>query len=115
MAVNGTFHILPVSDMDRAIAFWRDTVGCAERFSTPTFSEVDAGGSVICLRSSKNPGGRTALGVDVSDLEATCRAIASSGGEVLRDAAPGPVPGLLTALATDADGNRFELTEHQPS
>lgn len=113
MAVNGTSHILPISDMDRALGFWRDTVGCAERFSTPTFSEVDAGGSVICLRSSRNPGGRTALGMDVSDLAATCRAIAAYGGEVLRQPAAGPVPGLLTALATDTDGNRFELTEHR--
>lgn len=113
MAVNGTFHILPVSDMDRAVAFWRDAVGCGKRFATPTFSEVDAGGSVICLRASRNPGGRTALGVDVSDLDSTCRSIAAAGGEVLRDPAEGPVPGLLTALATDPDGNRFELTEHR--
>jgi hypothetical protein len=66
MSALGAVHILPTADMETAVRFWRDVVGCAERFATPTFSEVAAGRSVICLRPSSKPGGRSGLAVDVA-------------------------------------------------
>jgi len=113
MSALGAVHILPTADMETAVRFWRDVVGCAERFATPTFSEVAAGRSVICLRPSSKPGGRSGLAVDVADLDQTCTAIAAGGGEVPRPPRDGRVPGLRIAAAVDPDGNRFELTEHR--
>ncbi|MFP5320447.1 MAG: VOC family protein [Acidimicrobiia bacterium] len=113
MTAVGAVHILPTADMETAMRFWRDVVGCTERFSTPGFSEVAAGRSVICLRRSSNPGGRSGLAVDVADLDRTCAAIAAGGGEVTRPPQDGPVAGLRIAAAVDPDGNGFELTEHR--
>lgn len=113
MTVNGAFHVLPVSDIEAAMSFWRDTVGCVERFQTPVFAEILAGDAVICLRRSATAGGRSGLGLDVADLDSACRAITGSLGAVVRDAVDGPVPGLRLAVASDPDGNTFQLTEHR--
>lgn len=113
MAVNGAFHVLRVSDTAAAVSFWRDAVGCVERFQTPGFAEVLAGDAVICLQRSPKAGGPTGLGIDVSDLDATCRAIDASTGEVVRGPESGGVPGLRTATVRDPDGNQVRLTEHR--
>lgn len=106
------FHVIEVGDMDEAVAFWTIAVGCSLRFTTPEFSEVAAGPSIICLRPpGRSPAPAVGLGIDVEDLDAACTAVTSHGGTVHR-APRDLVPGLRLALAEDPDGNRFSLTEH---
>ena len=98
--------------MPRAVAFWRDTVGCRERFVTDGFSEVFAGDDVIALQLAAAPARlNTSLGVDVEDIESTCSAISTGGGEVTTPPME-LVPGVLLAMAVDPDGNGFRLTQH---
>lgn len=50
---------LPVDDMARAVAFYRDVLGCEVTQSDDSWSEVDAGGLTIGLngRDSESPRG----------------------------------------------------------
>lgn len=113
MTAKKTFNVLSIGDMDRALSFWRDTLGCVERFTTPGFSEVLAGDDVIALQASGTPAGGsdTSLGIDVDDIAATCTAIASGGGAV-HTTPHELVPGVQLAIAEDPDGNRFRITQH---
>ncbi|MGY2078705.1 VOC family protein [Modestobacter sp. SYSU DS0657] len=45
---------VPVSDMDRARAFYRDTLGLSETKTTEDWSEFDAGGLMIGLNAREN-------------------------------------------------------------
>ena len=105
---------IKVSDMKRAIAFYRDVLG----FSIVAdyggeFAEIDAAG----LRIGLHPGGKRPLaehprhmqlGLRVDDLDAAMATLRERGlalGPVTRD------PGLRFANFTDLDGNPFYLVE----
>jgi predicted enzyme related to lactoylglutathione lyase len=115
LTVTGAFVVLQVQDMGRAVAFWRDAMGLPSRLETRGFAELDAGSTVLALQLG---GGaeprRTALGLDVDDLDACCTAIALGGGRVLRAPEDSATPGLRVATAEDTEGNGFLLTEHRP-
>ncbi len=60
-----------VADMNRAVAFYRDTMGLTLKFMSPGWSEFDTGETTLALHpaSAKNPAGTVELGFAVSDLE----------------------------------------------
>jgi catechol 2,3-dioxygenase-like lactoylglutathione lyase family enzyme len=49
-----------VADMDRAVTFYRDSVGLPLKFQSPEWSEFSTGETVLALHqaSEKNPAGR---------------------------------------------------------
>src|SRR5690348_2553986 len=65
-----TYAIHFVTDMDRAVAFYRDTLGLTLKFSSPHWSEFDTGETTLALHpaSEKNPPGAVELGFEVPDL-----------------------------------------------
>lgn len=60
-----------VADMDRAVAFYRDSMGLALTFASPGWSEFETGETKLALHpaSSANPAGTVELGFTVSDLQ----------------------------------------------
>lgn len=66
-----TYAIKFVADMDRAVAFYRDTLGLPLKFSSPHWSEFATGETTLALHpaSEKNPPGTIELGFGVPDLE----------------------------------------------
>jgi predicted enzyme related to lactoylglutathione lyase len=66
-----TYAIKFVADMDRAVAFYRDTLGLTLKFSSPHWSEFATGETTLALHpaSEKNPPGTVELGFGVPDLE----------------------------------------------
>ena len=54
-----------VSDMDKAIAFYRDTLGLEPRFQSPFRSEFNTGETTLALHpaSADNPAGSVQLGL----------------------------------------------------
>ncbi len=105
---------LRVSDMKRAIAFYRDVLGMkvAAEYGGE-FAEIEAPG----LRIGLHPGGKAPLkehsrhmsvGLQVDDLNEASQTLESRGlklGERVRD------PGLVVRNFTDPDGNPFYLVE----
>ena len=60
-----------VSDMDEAVAFYRDTLGLPLRFQSPFWSEFDTGETKLALHpaSVDNPAGSVQLGLGTDDLD----------------------------------------------
>jgi predicted enzyme related to lactoylglutathione lyase len=59
-----------VADMDRAVKFYRDTIGLPLTFQSPGWSEFATGETKLGLHpaSQENPAGKVILGLNVPDL-----------------------------------------------
>lgn len=59
-----------VEDMDRAVAFYRDTLGLELKFQSPFWSEFATGETTLALHpaSPENPAGGVELGLAVDSL-----------------------------------------------
>jgi predicted enzyme related to lactoylglutathione lyase len=66
-----TYVIKFVADMDRAVKFYRDTLGLPLKFESPGWSEFATGETRLALHpaSAKNPAGAVELGFSVADVE----------------------------------------------
>jgi len=73
-----THTIKFVSDMEKAVAFYRDTLGLPLKFQSPGWTEFATGDITLALHiaSDENPPGTTQLGFGVPDLD---RVYAESG------------------------------------
>src|SRR5271167_376124 len=60
-----------VTDMNKAVKFYRDTLGLQLKFQSPGWSEFVTGETTLALHpaSEKNPAGSAELGFSVDDLE----------------------------------------------
>lgn len=65
-----TYAIKFVGDMDKAVAFHRDTLGLPLGFQSPFWSEFETGGTKLALHpaSDENPAGTVQLGFGVESL-----------------------------------------------
>jgi predicted enzyme related to lactoylglutathione lyase len=59
-----------VADMDRAVKFYRDTIGFPLKFQSPGWSEFELGETKLGLHpaSDKNAPGKIEMGLNVADL-----------------------------------------------
>jgi predicted enzyme related to lactoylglutathione lyase len=66
-----TYAIKYVSDMQRAIEFYKDQLGLALRFQSPEWSEFETGETTLALHlaSAEHPAGTTQLGFGVPDID----------------------------------------------
>jgi predicted enzyme related to lactoylglutathione lyase len=65
-------HVIEfVADMDRAVRFYRDTIGLPLQFQSPEWSEFATGETTLALHpaSNRNPAGKIELGFHVPDLQ----------------------------------------------
>ncbi|MFI4976391.1 MAG: VOC family protein [Caulobacterales bacterium] len=110
MQAQFTHAIVFVADMDKALAFYRDTFGLTLRFATPGWSEFETGPVTLALHpaSDRNPAGRVQLGFTTPELEAVYAARDAVG---LTFAAP-PVDehGTLLARILDCEGAEVSLS-----
>jgi catechol 2,3-dioxygenase len=113
---------LKVSDVPRAVAFYRDALGLDEQARLPSAGFLSAGGyhHHIGLNSWQSQGGRAApdsapglrrVELELSDtraLEALERRLAETGVEVDRDSSPAPESDKRLSLR-DPDGHALTL------
>lgn len=127
MAITGVaFTLYPVSDLDRAIAFYRDTLGIPfgmragsvyAEFTTPdgaTFGTCklreDMRAKTDFPMNVGEPGTGKALALAVDDLKATVAELASKG-VTAPEATETPVCWMTTI--EDPDGNRITLHQQK--
>lgn len=96
--------MIPITDMPRAIAFYRDALGfpllaCAE---DDTWAELGDATNRIALHPNATTGADVGLGLLVSDTDQLERAITQHDGRIAERNGP-----VITA--TDPDGNIFRL------
>jgi lactoylglutathione lyase len=60
-----------VTDMDRAVKFYRDVLGLPLKFQSPEWSEFATGTTTLALHpaSAQSPAGKVELGFSVPDLD----------------------------------------------
>ena len=114
------FHSIPVTDQDRALAFWRDVMG----FEVTTDADYQPGQRWIMLRP---PGGRTQIHLDLvkampdrdkptlpliaPDVEAMAARLKEHGAEITADPQPAPWDDTTTfAMFHDSEGNLVLLS-----
>jgi methylmalonyl-CoA/ethylmalonyl-CoA epimerase len=110
---------LSVTDLPRANAFYRDSLGLKLLFEVPAMSFFDAGGARLMLSAQGGkPGGRdTIVYFKVADAE---QAHADLGARGVRFEQPPHVIGrtptaeVMLAFCTDPDGNLLGLMSDRP-
>ena len=110
MAIKLGYAIHFVADMDRAVAFYRDTVGLELKFSSPEWSEFATGTTTLALHpaSAENPAGTTHLGLHSDDIAAAHRSLTAAGVRFTR--VPTPEHGITLAEFVDSEGARVSLS-----
>lgn len=115
MTVTRTYFMLDVSDMARALAFYREVLGpVVVRHESDSWSELKIGETTVALHATPNPSPKfTALAVEVENLLAGYEAVLACGGQVVH----GPVTepnGNLSYEVADTEGNTFTLASAIP-
>ena len=110
MNVALTYAIHFVADMDRAVAFYRDTLGLALKFASPEWTEFETGATTLALHpaSAENPAGSTHLGFGTADVRGFHSAMTAAGVRFTR--APEPMHGITLAEFVDPDGARCSVS-----
>ena len=106
------YAIVFVSDMGKAVKFYRDTLGLPLKFESPHWTEFANDGSTIALHpaNAENPAGTCQLGFPVEGLDAMHQSLTSQGVKVVM--APRTEQyGIRQAVYADPDGLRFTLAE----
>ena|SRR5436190_3073288 len=96
--------VVYVSDMARATAFYRETLGLEPDFESEHWTTFKTGACTLALHAGKEAPDPTFL---VADLDAERERLIAAGVEVteIRE----PAAGLRVFDARDPDGNRFSL------
>ncbi len=99
-----------VSDMDAAVAFYRDTLGLPLKFQTPGWSEFITGETTLALHAASldSPAGSCELGFSVDDIDAFHAAKAAAG--VVFTQPPTAEHGVKLATFLDGDGGRIGVS-----
>jgi methylmalonyl-CoA/ethylmalonyl-CoA epimerase len=108
--------LVPVTDLERATAFYRDVLGLPHLFSIAGGAFLGGGGVRIylALADASTPPGRSILYHAVRDIDATVRDLAARGARVrtrphVIDRGPGRE--LRLAFVDDTEGNAIGLLE----
>jgi catechol 2,3-dioxygenase-like lactoylglutathione lyase family enzyme len=105
-----TYAIKFVADMDKAVAFYRDTFGLTVKFASPFWSEFDTGEVTLALHpaSDKNPAGGVEIGFSTEGLAAIYADRAANGLEFSE--APHLEHGTLLSQIRDCEGAGVSLS-----
>lgn len=114
---------LTVHDMDRSVAFWRDTVGLKFLFQAPNVAFFDVAGVRLMLGSAESPevkAAGTVLYFEVADLDDTFAALRDRGVVVAKGGEPHFIAklgstDLWMAFLEDPDGHLFALMQQRAS
>jgi len=100
-----------VSDMDAAVAFYRDTLGLTLAFQSPFWSEFETGETKLALHPSSevNPAGSVQLGLGTTDIDNFHAAGQAEG--LLFTSPPTEVHGTRIARFRDIDGAEISVSQ----
>jgi catechol 2,3-dioxygenase-like lactoylglutathione lyase family enzyme len=100
-----------VSDMDAAVAFYRDTLGLNVRFQSPFWSELDTGETTLALHpaSAENAAGSVQLGLGTGDLDHFHAETQAKG--IVFTSPPTDMHGTRIARFRDPEGAEISISE----
>jgi lactoylglutathione lyase len=100
-----------VSDMDSAVAFYRDTLGLGLTFQSPFWSEFETGQTRLALHpaSDENPAGSVQLGLGTADIDGFYAAGQAEG--LVFTSPPTDMHGTRIARFRDLDGAEISVSQ----
>lgn len=106
-------YLIMAEDMDRAVIFYRDTMGFAESFTSPYWSELRFGDAILGLHSGGDGSRReTGLSIQYEDIgQAYTKAIEAGAKGVQAPEQREGEPIKLASIA-DPEGNVIMLTQY---
>lgn len=110
MAPKLTYVIKFVADMDRAVHFYRETLGLPLKFQSPGWSEFLTGETTLALHAADadHPAGQKRLGFRVPDLKAFYAEMTAKG--VRFTMPPSMQFGVLMAQFVDSEGTEVSVS-----
>jgi predicted enzyme related to lactoylglutathione lyase len=117
MAISGiAFAMYPVTDMARAVTFYRDVLGLTKHgLELEYWIEFDVAGATFGIGNFEQvgvAGSAQSLALEVADLAALRTVLASHG---VASSEPFETPVCRISETKDPDGNRIWLHEAKPS
>lgn len=116
MRVHSPLVIHYVNDMDRAHAFYHDTLGLTPDMKSDGWSTLKCGDFLLGLHILPAGKAGTAphagLNLQVDDLDEAVAAVAAGGGTVVQVREAGGGAPVRIAELTDPEGNHFELRQY---
>jgi lactoylglutathione lyase len=117
-----SYAIVFVSDMKRAVSFYRDVLGIPLRFESPQWTEFATDGATIALHASegpttdktdpqRSPAGRCRPGLSVPDLADFHKKMIDNGVPCVQE--PKDVFGARIAQYADPDGLVISVSEER--
>jgi lactoylglutathione lyase len=105
-----TYAIKFVSDMDAAVAFYRDMLGLTPAFHSPFWSEFETGETKLALHpaSAENPAGTVQLGLSTEDVDAFYATGQAQG--LVFTSPPTDVHGTRVARFRDPEGAEISIS-----
>jgi catechol 2,3-dioxygenase-like lactoylglutathione lyase family enzyme len=117
------YAIVFVSDMERSVGFYRDTLGLPLKFESPEWTEFATEGATLALHASHSdgpaddprrlPGGRCRPGLSVPDLDAFHQRMLERKVPCFQE--PTDVFGSRIAQYVDPDGLGISISERKPA
>jgi catechol 2,3-dioxygenase-like lactoylglutathione lyase family enzyme len=110
MQTRFTYAIKFVADMDRAVAYYRDTLGLKVGFASPFWSEFETGDVKLALHpaSAANPAGAVQLGFSTTDLKGAYAERDALGLDFAAE--PHEEHGTLLSRIVDCEGAEVSLS-----
>ena len=106
-------YMLIAQEMDRAVAFYRDTMGFEESFSSPYWSELKFGDAILALHGGGD-GSRneTGLSIRYEDVQLAYDAALEGGASTVHPPEQREGEPIILASICDPDGNTLMLTQY---
>lgn len=113
MSFDAAITFLPCRDLDRAVAFYEEGLGCevAVRQEGCVILRVTTGGYVGLCERPENVGATAGmiLTLVTDEVDVVAGSITAAGGEVTVAPRHNPTYGIYQCFATDPDGNVLEI------
>ncbi len=111
--VRVNYAIVFVSDMAKAVTFYRDVMGLPLKFETLQWTEFATEGATLALHLEAAIGGRCRPGLSVPNLDEFHARVVAAGGHCVQE--PKEVFGAKIAQYLDPDGLAVSVAEELPA
>lgn len=107
-------YLISVENMERAIEFYRDTIGLKVHTQSPFWSELSLGNATVALHGGGDRTFKeTGLSFTVVDIVTACAAVIEGGGSVRSEPEDRGEEGIYLASLTDSENNGFMLSQEK--
>jgi catechol 2,3-dioxygenase-like lactoylglutathione lyase family enzyme len=103
--------MIGVTDMQRAVDFYRTTLGLPLKFQTPTYSEFKTGGAVLALqRRAEVCSEGACFSLPTTNIKKDLETLRRKKVKFWKDLSEEPYGSVL--MPKDSEGNIFEIVQH---